>query len=397
MIGQREIRMGELGEMNAEKNIAQEGEGPFKRLLFRSCVLLTLVFGHGCLKTQDLPVTPPPVQNMSDFYGFSGAEKRSAFESLCQKAGLLPAGKGFGTATSHEQFITDLVTFVSQTQEKFVVRTGRQERWDVGPLQWMSQAPEAIKANLKILGFLDAVLPQESQPDAVCVLGSTRPTMENRMAYLVKLMEEGHLRSSHLVLLAGERYVTPGVDGTVQELGALARKCGKKKWQQLTETDLLKEIYQRSPLAKQPHLQVHVIHTLQSVTPDGTALRPTTQSTTVDFSEWQKKNPAIERVVFVSSQPHVAYQEAVIRTVLRAEKSPLKVEVIGQAFGAKTQGQNIGFLVGALGSYLWAVTPLLLANQSVASPLSREEKQGFRTLYAKQPLVYMVLPPAFRD
>jgi hypothetical protein len=334
---------------------------------------------------------------MSDFYGFFGAEKTSAFESLCQKAGLLQAGKGFGTAPSHEQFIKDLVTFVGQTQEKFVVRTGRQERWDVGPLQWMSQAPEAIKANLKTLGFLDAVFPQDSQPDAVCVLGATRPTMENRVAYLVRLMEEGRLKTPHLVLLTGERYVTPGVDGTVQELQALARKCGKTKWQQLTETDLLKEIYQRSPLAKQTHLQVHVIHTPQSVTPDGTALRPTTQSTTVDLSKWQKKHPAIEKIVFVSNQPHVAYQEAVIRTVLRGKKSPLRVEVIGEAFGAKTQGKNIGFLVGALGSYLWAVTPLLLANQTVAFPLSAEEKQGFRTLYAKQPLVYMVLPPALRD
>ena len=220
--------------------------------------------------------------------------------------------------------------------------------------------------------------------------------MENRLAYVATLIQAGRLKTQNLILLGGEHYVTQGVDGTLQELEELAQKWGKHNWEQLTEMDLLKNVYDRSALSKDPALKVHVINTPQSVTPDGQRLRPTTQSTIVALSTWQKQSPSLKKIMFVSNQPYVHYQEAVIRLALKEQKSPIQAEIIGEGF-ENTQGQTIGLLMGALGSYLWAALPLFLNGEERAQLLSWKDKERLKTLYGRQPMFYNAFPRDWRS
>lgn len=100
--------------------------------------------------------------------------------------------------------------------------------------------------DLTTLGFVDEIQPSRSKTDAICILGSSNKHMMKRVEFASRLLDDG-FQTNVIILLAGERYVQAGIDGTDAQLALLSDKL-HKPISQLTETDLIENIYQTSKL-----------------------------------------------------------------------------------------------------------------------------------------------------
>src|SRR4051812_26785984 len=108
--------------------------------------------------------------DVMDDYGVNSDEQKMAFYNLLQRASIIPNGTSFEEAFppgSEQDLVMEMFRLIKATQEKFTIRTGTQERWEVQPLDWMRENEEAILHDLRILGFVDAIKPKAEQFDAV--------------------------------------------------------------------------------------------------------------------------------------------------------------------------------------------------------------------------------------
>jgi hypothetical protein len=321
-----------------------------------------------------------------DYYGFKSTPQKDALRFLLKESGIKNTDDLLDAhTTSQDALSKKILTFVTLTQEHFTIRSGNQERWDVQTPTWMKNPKiqaEILNA-LVVLNLTNEILPSFKQRDVVCILGASKGTMVSRLEYAENLFSQGMLSAQRLVLLTGERYITVdkngvSIDGNQQELTALAKKINKNTLQ-LTETDLMKEAYQSSKLYQK--LPTEMIDT-----PKGDLPRATTETTIIQFIGWLRQHPEISSVTFVSNQPHVEYQKAIITQVFGQEKVSVKFEVIGQQY-ASPADDKITYLIGALGSQIWAKTPKLLETMHIEIT-DPELKQAFIALYRKQPLMY---------
>lgn len=286
-------------------------------------------------------------QDLHDF-GFDTKEKKQALVTIMQTAGIADAKNVLKT--------NDICDFVTITQQYFNLRKDRKERWQITIPEWMkdpSNQQKVIKA-LQNLNMLSAVPSKFPQHDAIVVLGATKQTMELRLDYAATL-----LPAKQLILLTGERYVTPDfdgiyLDGSKTELEALAKEL-HKKYAQLTETDVFVAAYKTCPLYNK--LPLTVIDTPKADLP-----RPTTATTVEALVKWLQKHPEVQSVTFVSNQPHVTYQEAVISRVLMQQKVAIKFEVVGPAYDVdnKDPVHTLVEGVGALGAQIYAMSTCVL-------------------------------------
>jgi hypothetical protein len=361
--------------------------------LLISCIAVLFVPGSVAIfnscKTQNTHVNA----SVTDYYGFTSASQKEALESLFKQASVIPAGSSLSTLfpprQSTEERVNDLLTIVEKTQEKLVIRTGTQERWEVAPDQWMKENVEQNYAHLKTLGFVDRIVPAVKESDAACILGATRPVIAKVMSYSDTLIDENLLHPNNVVLLTGERYVSLNVDGSEEQLTSLAQKINTDHWSKLTETHLMVDEYNTSPLHDKK-IATHVIDT-----PRGDLSRPNTQTTTLELIKWLRTRPDIKHITFVSSQPYVQYQKAQIDLIFKEQDVEVTYEVIGPQ--AK-QSETIKPVVEGLGAYLWAQTPAIISDLLAnTSTVSAEIKERCARFYAKTPALYQTLPKQIRE
>ena len=304
-----------------------------------------------------------------NFFGFADESQQNAFKFICEKAGVnLP--ENFG--------VKELLELVDETQINFVNRADKQERWETTNLSWMTLNQTTLKDKFKSLGFVDAVLPQNSHYDAVGILGARFGAMKERIEFVEALLNKGY-SFDKLVLLTGERHATIGVDCSEEKIEEIADFFGIEK-SKVTETYLFRYLYENSNL--KDRFDLVIIDTPQK---DGR--RPTTQTTVEDFCEWNKYQPEVKDVVFVSGQPHVPYQKAIISEVLNNNKSKLNFEVVGNF----TAANSTKTFAGALGSYIWAYMPNCLRTFGLKIK-SVEDILLAKKLYEKMPWLYACLP-----
>jgi hypothetical protein len=230
--------------------------------------------------------------------------------------------------------------------------------------------------------------------------------MKNRLSFAAHLIDQG-FQTEQLILLTGERYITVGIDGTEPELQAIAKEFGLSDVKKLTETHLLRHAYQESSLAQcalcvpagsapagsapagsapagsATPWSVHIIDTPRRDLP-----RPTTETTAVDLAAWLKTQPQIRRVIFVSNQPYVAYQRAVLQAVFTREYPACAITVVGQAADATEPPQT---LVEALGGTIWAAMPAAMHKLKI-TVTEPQARAALETLYKKNPLIFSQLP-----
>lgn len=291
-------------------------------------------------------------------------DQLNALISLCNYSGIsIP--ENFGGM--------EALKFVEATQKKFFNRKPAQERWQKQPLEWVNENAQGVHEALQTLGFFDSIFPMQIEYDAVCILGAAGGTMKNRIEFLEELIKNG-LKTRKIVLLTGERYLTENVDGSAEYLSAVSKYFGVEL-EKLTETHLFKYLYEHSNL--NGNFELIVIDT-----PQRNGCRPTTQTTLEDFLKWQRNYPDIHEILFISNQPSVKYQEAVIAEVLYHYKSELNFDVVGSG----SRNIDLQRAVGELGAFIWAIMPQILRV------LDFDKDKNFielaQKLYGQQPIFY---------
>jgi hypothetical protein len=329
-------------------------------------------------------------------YGFTSAAQKVALRYLMQESGIKNTEQLFADKANSIELAHGILELVNSTQDKFTIRTGKQERWEIDTPDWIQDKTKQplILISLKILKMFEGVLPSFEQRDAICVLGATNTTMVERLKYAGELHGIGALPAKRLVFLVGERSAIENqdgkpLDGTKEELLALSRKIGKSgkdnnDYSSVTETDLMRESYEKSMLFNK--LATHFIDTPRRDLP-----RPTTQTTVEELCIWLRQHPEIKTLTFVSNQPHVEYQKAIIAQVFEAEAMDIKFEVIGAECEFTTTNNNLAdllqYVVGALGSTIYAKTPGVLDALGFDLSSDQQLKQQILKIYARQPLI----------
>ena len=302
-------------------------------------------------------------------FGFVTEEQQKAFEDICEKAGVALPDR-FGT---HE-----LLQLVASTQERFVNRADKQERWETEALDWMQQNEDHLKEDFINLGLVNAALPSKTHYDAVCVLGARRSEMEKRIKFVERLVKEGYY-FDWVVLLTGARPATVGIDGTLEEIEEIAQHFGING-SEVTEAYIFKYLYEMSSLSK-GHFNLLVIDT-----PAKDGRRPTTQTTVEDFCKWCEGQPGkIEDALFISSQPHVAYQKAIIKEIFRQNNCDLSFRVAGDSY--VPNDNSVKTLAGALGSYIWVASPNVLRSLNFEIE-AENDLELFNKAYGHAPWLY---------
>ena len=305
------------------------------------------------------------IESYCDALSGNNVECQGALANICKEAGI-ELGEGLGAG--------DILNFVKSTQEKLVNRKNGKERWDSTDLIWINEKNRnSICNNMLALGFLNKVSPKNknSKYDAICILGATMPAMESRIKYAEELVEEG-VDARYVVLLTGERYLNDKVDCDDKRLSELSVYSNIPK-EQLTETHAFKYLYSNSKLKNK--FELIIIDT-----PQKNGIRPTTQTTVEKFLS--SKNSDINIALFVSSQPSVKYQEAVINEVLVNCNSNLKFETVGNTY----KNFNLQRAISELGSYIWASTPQVIRKAQIR--ISKDDAKDLKELFSSNCLIY---------
>jgi hypothetical protein len=328
------------------------------------------------------------VYDFLTYYGFD-AQQKNSLENLFKESLIIEQGQSwkdlFLKRDNEEDLIFDILNMIQLTQEKFVVRSGTKERWEVAKQEWIKNNKDETLSDLKILGFIDSIKPKIQFFDAVCILGATGPKMKDRIDYANFLIESG-LKVKNIILLAGERYVTKNIDGKERELIELAKKLNINDWQKLTETDLISDLYNKSDLYNR-NLAYHLIDTLAMDLP-----RPTTQTTIIELIKFLNAHREIRNIIFISNQPYVKYQESVIRSVFDDFKINVNFEVVGSSY---SDIKDLQKPLEGLGSYIWAECPNALSKMNLKINDSKI-REKFSKIYLHNPLIYKVLPKNFK-
>lgn len=340
------------------------------------------------------PVQPINLYSALDYYGITTPEQKQAIRYLMQQAEIPNANAILDTKTKNsDELFQQIQQFVTATQQKFTMRSGNQERWEITIPAWMQDTATApqILASLNALNLIAAQPPKFTHTDALIIFGATGSTMNTRLKYAADLITTNQINATWLIFLVGERYVTLdqngiSLDGTQESLEPLAKSLHKTV-DKLTETDLAKNLYRNSALYnKIPMIFID--------TPRGLLSRPTTETTLLELCKWLKAHPEVARITFVSNQPYIGYQTAITDAVLKNQKIMLDYEVIGPDIAAssvhKNQAYTIRSAVEALGTQIWAQTPAVVEALELHVNDSKQW-QEFVELYKKQPLIYSEL------
>lgn len=294
--------------------------------------------------------------------GFTTEEQQDAFKSIYKIATGKSLPEWFG--------IHELFELVELMQIFFVNRADRQERWETTDLNWMVHNVESLNKKFAVLVLADTVWPNKKYYDAVCILGARRSEMEKRIKFVEYLDKQGY-HFDKVFLLTGDRDATP------EEI-TQSSMSGK-----VTETRMFIELFKKSSL--NGNCELIVVDTKKA-----NGQRPTTQTTVQDFCKWDKEHPgAIEDALFISSQPYVAYQTAIIEEILRQNNSDLLFRVAGDSY--VPSNDSVKTLAGALGSYIWAKMPNCLRHFGFEIK-AYEDLELAKRLYGHMPWIYDHLP-----
>ncbi|MCH9631442.1 MAG: hypothetical protein S4CHLAM37_14650 [Chlamydiia bacterium] len=178
------------------------------------------------------------------------------------------------------------------------------------------------------LNLIDKIEAKKTHYDLAAIHGATLPRIRNRIAYLIKEWEKG-TRFDKVVFLTGPRTLLSSSESKEHLLAAsqelpFAKDATLDRELPVNETQMAKFIYESAKLPegmkklpveyvcadiKSAHLFAHIT--------------PTTSDTILTFLENQPKE---KKILLVSNQPYVMYQDLIAKYFLKDE---YEVETIG--------------------------------------------------------------------
>ena len=197
---------------------------------------------------------------------------------------------------------TALATVTSKTQEKWL-RTAGKERWE-------AQDPYAhLKSELmplfSKLNLINEIKPNQKHYNYLLILGGLFKRTQSRLQYCINLWQEG-TTFDQIILLGSHRPLDPK-----EEPSSLFTNA-----QPHTEYEMMRYLYDTCVPAPMKNIPAVFINTPNTVDSQGKIKRATTGDT---IQQWlHEHKPATGDCLVISSQPHIGYQESVIKTFLPA-------------------------------------------------------------------------------
>lgn len=210
---------------------------------------------------------------------------------------------------------------VDATQQAWLRKAGS-ERFEMRTDQKYKN--DSVISMLQQLGFVDTVSPVEKKYDQIIVHGASMKTFKDRVAFLIKQYRRG-VRCKKIVFLTGDR---PLFDHETAECLAQDHPVFtiKEGWvfdvtqPFKTEADMARQVWAQADMPK----KMRNIPVEWIVCPMKGSARPTTDDT---VRAWLKTAQDASRVLAISNQPHVIYQDEVVRTLIPAT---ITLETVGR-------------------------------------------------------------------
>lgn len=238
----------------------------------------------------------------------------------------------------------DLTALNDYAQKKFLRPKGA-ERLDKEAISHYKQLCKTLSVGQKekllnifdTLGYVDTVYPRYKEYDFICIQGSTVPTMRQRVMFLARLVNEKKLTitpHTQIVFLAGERKLfsseTPEVllDTSPWEANPL--------WQEpdtlpLDEKEAALWVWEQLNLP--PALREKPI-----VLINGKKRAGESRAQTIDAAlEWVTMEAVRGKVLMISSNPYIPYQETVMKCVVKKANKEGIIDIEG--CGCQTLGK----------------------------------------------------------
>lgn len=241
------------------------------------------------------------------------------------------------TGIEHDFTLSDVV---KKTQALWL-RKPNQERWNMEA--YISEHEAEMRTLLANLGMCYSIKPKLNEYDYVVILGALFSTMRLRFQYVLDLWNQG-IRYKKIIILAGAR---PLVESQGENKDRILELLGLDFYNDelKTEADLARVLYQYWNIPyEMKQLPVQIIDAAMIKGSSGVLQRPTTSDTII---EWIKAGPDAGSCLFISNQPYVGYQGAVVKTDM---PNGFLVETVG--VGA-TQGFSIAVALDSLARWLY--------------------------------------------
>ncbi len=197
----------------------------------------------------------------------------------------------------------DNLSSITEATRKAWMRPDTKERWEIVenlPVEKQKRIVELCDQ----IGMLSEKAPQATHYRYCLIIGSALPTVKMRMQYVGKLWEKG-VRFDEIVFLTGDR----SLDEKVDRLPLLSNLPSN-------EAEGMLAIYKALSLPQElKDLPLTVVNVPKTSTDKGLR-RPGTHDTVL---QWLQNNPEPGSCLFLSSQPYVAYQNAIVRDILPKE------------------------------------------------------------------------------
>lgn len=292
-------------------------------------VAIGLFFTQACISSTKEKLVHADAQMLLEQNGFIKQE-------LLDLASLL-------TQEKIDQMRVD--AFVEKYYRRFTRKNDATERWEIPQSRQGDQLRSTIISHFEKLAFFSQIKPKKNNYDYIVVLGATLQSMRLRLGYAKKLWEQG-VRAKRIVFLVGDRPLN-SFEGP-QELADFKQDILpiKKDWHASgshpgLESELIKELWEQAELPAQLEaLPVDLVSAPIQRWPDGSLHRPHTGNT---VDEWMVRSPAPGSCLFISNQPFIGYQSAVVR---RTMKPGFEIETVGPMAASGTV--NVGVLVDSL-------------------------------------------------
>jgi hypothetical protein len=238
---------------------------------------------------------------------------------------------------------TKVDAFAAEFFPRFARKRGV-ERWDVHDT--IDEKTKAYVLNLfDELGFFCAVQPKQKAYDYVVILGATLGRMRTRLGTLKLLWEQG-VRAKRVVFLTGARpleaFEGPELLADFKQT-ILPIKEGWLLPSEFPKTEAagLMALWDQAQLPQDLRgTPLDFIDTPLQVWPDGKLERPNTGDTLL---AWLAQKPTPGSCLFITNQPYVGYQEAMVR---RFVPKDFTIETVSLSTGK--EDKTVGVLVDAL-------------------------------------------------
>lgn len=228
-----------------------------------------------------------------------------------------------------------LASAVEQTQQQWLRATGK-ERWQINEL-FPEKRQEALLL-LDELGCIAAVQPTHNHYDYAIILGASVPAIRIRLSYLAQLWQDG-VHFENLIFLGGARPLDPQRESASVLLDTKNKTLpAKNGWQYngilpTTEITMMQFIYDQADLPKEfMACPVKFISTPLQKT--NYAANPRNPNTADIITTWLAQDPMNGTCLFISNNPYIGYQDAVVRTTMPQD---FIIETVGNAATDETK------------------------------------------------------------